>query len=819
MWRNFMVARRIPKDNPDCELCGLCQVSSMVCMPGVGKLSSEIMVVGDMPGFEEDRSGIPFSSKSGKLVKKLMRDSGLDPSKAYFTYAVKCRTSNGKPPSAKEIKSCNKYLSDEIKCIKPKFVLLLGAVALKAGLNKAKITEIHGNPIEKDGVIYFPMFSPSIALRDPRKMGPVVQDMGRFAKVVSGDNDYKHKLNLTIVNSLDSLEKMFRDIISSRMFSYDIETTGLNRFAEDSRVNMLSVSTMKNDYVVPFHGSDNLVFSSMESQRIIFEVLASLSKRYEAIAQNGKFDNLYLRVLYGIKMHLSFDTMLAAHCLDENSPLSLKYNAQRYLEANNWDIDLETKKGQVSGSLEKLCEYAAWDTYFTIRLRNIFKKKLSTDEALPDLYYKLYVPLARAYENIESNGVYINRKKQGEVKEKTQKELDTALRRLDSCYDKYYRKKKRPKSKLAANKNLIPLEKVNWNSSKQIKKILFEQLKLTPVGFTPKGDPSTSEDFINRMAGQHPILEPLLDYRHAQKMMSSFIIGWEKRMVGDYLFPGFKVGGTVTGRPSSSDPNLQQVPKKVEIRSQISAPPGWTFFEIDYSQLELRVAAIISGDRELTRIFQIGGDVHSETASAVTGIPIEDITAKERKNAKAVNFGFIYGMGWTKFKDYAQDKYGVILTDKESQTFRNRYFAKYSDLPKWHERQRRLVRTLGQVRTFTGRIRRLPEIESPDQGMRAEAERAAINAPVQGFGAEMLLMALIDLDKIVDPLEVKLCGTIHDALVGIVRDDVAMKWLKIIKTTMENPSLLDDFKINLPIPITADVSLGDWGAGEEIEDL
>lgn len=821
------MATRIVTGNPNCEDCGLCNVAENVCVMGSGKIPARIMVIGDTVGFAEDRSGIPFKGKTSDLIFKYLLENEIDCSQIYFTHAVKCRTAEGKPPSAKEIKACTQYLKKEIERVKPEFVLTLGATALKAATNKAKITQIHGNPIKhKDGITYFPTFSPGIALRDPKKAGPLKQDIKRFAQLIRGESMIKHKLNLTIVDSMDKFKELIRDIDNCDELAFDIETTGLNRFADDAAVTMIVVSTIDKDWVVPFNIAGSY-FNTIESQRLVLKQVIKASKTKLVIMQNGKFDNSYLEVQYGLKFYLGFDTMLAAHLLNENRLIGLKNLAQEELDAHQWDVSLDIKKGQAGPEyLGVLCEYAAWDGYFTLRLKDKFVGQLKKDESLNNLFWKKVMPVARAYENVEKNGTYINIKKQASVKLKTQKQMRIALRKLDNLYDNYYRKAEKCEWRIkealltdpAKAKRLVPLEEVNWNSAPQIGKILFDQLGLKPAGLTPKGKPSTAEDNIKLMAGVHPILDPLLDYRHAFKLMSSFIVGWEKRMVNDcYLYPGFKIPGTVTGRPSSSDPNLQQVPRNVDIRSQVSAPEGWTFFEIDYSQLELRVTANISGDAEMIRIFQSGGDIHTETASAVTGIPLEDITKEERKAAKAVNFGFIYGMGWRKFGQYALQKYGVTLTDAQSKVFRKRFFDKYAGIKPWHERQKRIVRSLGQVRTLTGRIRRLPEIESPDSSLRAEAERNSINSPVQGFGAEMLLMALVDLDKIVDPSEIKICGTIHDALVGRVRNDVGLEWLKTIKETMENPSLMDEFGIDLSVPIIADVSLGDWGLAEELD--
>lgn len=796
--------------NSSCSECDLCNMSENVCIPGRGNTSARVMVVGDVPNYTEVIASDAVSSKSAQLAINEMRKLEVDTSEFFYTHAVKCRTAEGATVSAKQIKACKEYLAKEIAFVKPEVVLLMGSNALKAGYGKGKIMDLHGNPVEKDGVTYFPILSPGMAIRDPRRRGEFQRDIKRFVDFLNGERKAIHKMNLTIVDSFDKMAELIQCLYMSDEFAYDCETTGLNRYANDAEVTMMSFSTKDRDWVVPFHKGPFTYLSTHESQRLFLKTIQSLFKDRLTVAANGKFDDLYLLEQYGVWLKEGFDVMLAAHLVDENSPQGLKPLATRYLDAHPWDIDLNTKKGGVRTREEyqKLYEYAGWDSYFTLRLRPILQGIMEEDVSLWKLFKELVTPLVHAYERVESNGVYLNMEKLQQVEDKYTEQRETAISRMNSIYYRSYKEIHGEDS---------PREDINWGSSKQIKEILFDELDLVPAGKTPKGEPSTAEDYINRMKGQHEILEPLLDFRHAEKIISSFVTGWRKRLVKDrYLHPRFKINGTVTGRPSSSDPNFQQVPRLKEIRSIISAPPGWVAFELDYSQLELRVVANISGDPEMVRIFQTGGDIHTATASAVSGQDVENMEAAQkkvwRKNAKPVNFGFVYGMGAKKFKDYSLDKYGVEITEKESMTFRKRYFQKYAGLTPWHNRQKKIVHSLGQVRTFTGRIRHLPFVNSPDKGLVAEAERNAINAPVQGFGAEMLLMALVDLDKTLNHDEVKIYGTVHDALIGRVRVD-KMHWIGHIRKTMENPTLLDTFGIDLSVPITTDITIGDWGDG------
>jgi DNA polymerase-1 len=350
------------------------------------------------------------------------------------------------------------------------------------------------------------------------------------------------------------------------------------------------------------------------------------------------------------------------------------------------------------------------------------------------------------------------------------------------------------------------------------------------IELTDAGEPSTSEATLKQLREKHPVVDLILQHRGVKIQISHFIDGWINRMVDGRLHPNFKMHGTVTGRTSCTDPNLQQVPRDPKIRSLLGAPPGRTFVECDHSQAELRIATILSGDPTMTRIYQTGGDIHTHTYEMVSGEKISDdkhIKKEQRKKAKAVNFGFVYGMGWRKFKDYARDTYGIILTDKEAKEYREKFFRTYNKLPEWHQRQRKIVNALGQVRNPIGRLRRLPDIYSSDQGKKAEAERQAINSPVQGFGSDLTIMGMIEVTGyakvyhkhlVLDKSRFDCIGTVHDATLFEVDDDYLMEFIPRVKEIMQNPKVLSDvFHFESPIPIVVDFSVGkQWSQGVEL---
>lgn len=802
-----MTLRRV-KGNPDCRECELHRSCQIVNLMGIGPENPKIMVVLDSPGFIEDNSGKPIDGKNRQFLKQLFEEAGINWKDCYFTNAVKCSPPRGYKIKVKEINACRPYLEKELKVLKPRFVLLMGATALKShmGREKAKITDDHGKVLERDGTYYMPVFSPGVAYQDPKKLTPLRTDLKKFAKLVKGKKVTKPKLNFHVVESFNDFNEMIKDLKKNKITSFDIESTGLNRF--EGEITMIGFGLKNKQWILPLQFKYGKFFNNKKVQTQMLEIIASVlnrkltknKKKRVNVSHNGKFDNLWIRHHYGYRIHNHFDTQIAHYCIDENERHGLKYLARILLGAEDWDVDKNIKTAEDVKSKKdayKLYEYLAYDVYYTRKLYFYLDKRVKEDEAIYKLFKHLMMPIFHVYEDVQMEGVYIREHKFREVEEL----LNNQLKEIDDKLDKIKKEE--------------GLEVSNWGSPVQVADVLFNQLKLPILERTGTGNPSTGESVLLRLRDEHPVVDLLLERRGVKQTLSFFINGWKKKMVGNKLYPNFNIHVTVTGRTSSNDPNLQQVPRDKKIRSLIGAPPGWTFVEADYSQLELRVAAMLSGDTTMIMTFVNNTDIHSKTASSLNGKPIDNQTKEDRKSAKAVNFGFLYGMGWRKFKEYARDNYGVKLNDKEAQMYRKRFFETYSELPEWHEKQRRIVRMFGQVRNPIGRLRRLPEVNSPDSSKVAEAERQAINSPVQGFGSDLMLMSLIELHRKFDPEEAKIVGSVHDAGLFIIRDDCLNKYVPMIKEVMESPELLSGvFGFTPTVPIEADVEIGDWGVGK-----
>ena len=791
-----------------CHDCNLCAFSSPTCIWGAGPSKAKVMVVNSYATEQDEQEGAAVMPSS--LVERL-RAIGLDPEKVYYTNAIKCACPKGTKYKVGDIKKCKQHLDKEIAAVQPTYVLVLGAQALKATVD-GSITELNGVMVEKDGIKYMPSYSPGIVYRDPGKAPFVEKAMNNFKAMMEGSLEGLPELDIRLITNMRELKRAFHHLRDNNYLhlSYDIETTGLVRFEDE--VNLFGFGNDQVQYIIPLEARYSPLKGARLAQRKLIRTCVNwLNRNAKAlVAGNGKFDDLFLKYRFGVKPNITFDVVLASHILNENTPNGVKENAVLECNAPEWDVDkdLKTGKYKTREKYQEYLTYLGYDIYYEYKLYRVFHKKLKQDRALMKLFYHLYMPGIISYETVEEHGVFIYPQQFKKVRKHLESERE------------------------AIEKQLLKLAKheVNWNSPAQIQKLLYEELKLPVIETTESGSPSTSEATLMQLRDKHPIVELILKYRGVNIQISHFIDGWINRMWGRRLFPNFKLHGTVTGRTSCTDPNLQQVPRDPIIRNLVGAPEGWSVVEIDYSQAELRIAAIMSGDETMKRIYQTGGDIHTHTYEMITGEKVSDdkyIKKEQRKKAKAVNFGFVYGMGWRKFKIYARDNYGVDLTDKEAEQWRERFFQAYHFLPKWHSKQRRIVQSMGQVRSPIGRLRRLPDIYSTDKSKKAEAERQSINSPVQGFGSDLTILGMSEImgnaqyydpDYVLDKDKFFVIGTVHDATLFEVRNDYLMEFCPRAKHILEHPKALEDvFHFDTDVPIVADVAVGkSWGAGIEL---
>lgn len=809
------------KRDPKCKDCGLCKTAEYVCLLGQGPTPCDIMIVGEAPGHREDDSGTPFVGRAGELLEGLLKDVGISRKDVYITNAVHCRPPDNRTPKKKEIEACKRWLEAEIAAVKPKYVLILGNVPLYALLGQKGIRKARGMPVEKDGVVYFPTYHPAYALRMERQRPVLASDLKVFAKIVEkGGIGKEEGLNYRVVSSWEDVEEAIRDIKTTKLLSMDTETTGLRQFDPAFRVVSLGIATRTTQWCFPLHHPKGWMYENEWRQKRLIRMLDRALRGKTLVMHSGKFDTLGMAVVHKVWWYCDFDTMLAHYNLDENSPHDLGLLAQIYFDAIDYDIPLEEKHGD--GPLDRHCQYLALDIYYTRKLYFKLKKQLDEDELTRQVFEWVTMPVARMYTDIEHRGFYINRKQLQTARAKYLEQETNSLAKLNSLVPDN-RTWKHKKSKTIRTG-------VNWGSPDQLAEVLFRRLGMKPLDMTPKGKPSTSESVLLRLAKDQSeggvVAKTVLEWREATKNLNTFIDAWDRIAVNSRIHPNFKVHGTTTGRPSCEEPNLQQTPRNVIIRSIIDAPLGWVLLEADQSQVEMRVATELSQDPVLKMIYQTGGDVHTKTVQDIFGIQNPD--KEQRKKGKAINFGFLFGMWWKKFIIYARDNYDVEFTPQEAQEIRERFFRVYAGLPTWHKKQKRFANLNGYVRNLIGRKRRLPAAMNRDDTPECrEAERQAINSPVQSFASDVTLMGAVAIhgdytNRPDHPKHVKglisrstyrIVGTIHDALLGECKKGHEKPTLAKIKKIMSWPPGLDRFKVQMSVPLVAEASIGPWGKG------
>lgn len=558
----------------------------------------------------------------------------------------------------------------------------------------------------------------------------------------------------------------------------DIETTGLNRYKD--RITWIGVGLAK-DIDSPI--SKMLIYdaSNEDDLRRFRNVVKHIKKeKARTVLQNGKFDTLFIEHHLGLRIPIDEDVMLMGTAYDLVAEHGLKKMAQAYLGVPDWDIK---KKDKLGGVRETIVPYLKRDVRYTWELYQYFYKNMS--ERSMKIYRELLRPAYRAYRDIERNGLYLDLEALESVKKKYNKEEKRLLKELKSHYD------------------------INWNSSAQVAHAFFDLEGMPVIYKTGKGAPSTAADVLKELAMKgYELPSLLLQYKDAATRNKMFLNRWADDCYESRIHPNFNLTNVVSGRTSCNSPNLQQVPRTKDIRGLFSGAPGMILFEADYSQLELRIAAHYANDKTMLNIYLHDGDIHTETAKLFTNG--REPTKEERGKAKAVNFGFLYGMQAKKFVKYALDSYGQVFTLAEAKHIRDLYFAKYARLLPWHKEQEDLCEMQGGVSNMFGRFRRLPLIYSPNKWERASAARRAINTPVQGSGSDLLISAVTQINK-----ELKgvawVGATVHDSIIGECRVEDKDYVDETIRRIMKHPKVLDDFGVELRVPLDVDIGWGPWG--------
>ncbi|WP_411852607.1 DNA polymerase I [Stenotrophomonas sp. LGBM10] len=572
------------------------------------------------------------------------------------------------------------------------------------------------------------------------------------------------------------------------LIAFDTETDALDAMRANLVGISLAVEPGRAAYIPVGHD-----YPGAPAQLPREQVLAALRPVLEnpdkkKLGQHGKYDLHVLR-RHGIEVRgYHDDTMLESFVLNSTATRhDMDSLAMRYLGYTTIKFEDVAGKGakQISFSqvgLDEAGRYAAEDADITLRLHHALQPQLLAVPALDSVYRDIEMPLVPVLARIEANGVHID------MTELRRQSQDLGVRMLAA---------QQKATELAGHT-------FNLDSPKQLQAVLFDELKLPALVKTPKGQPSTNEEALEAIAEQHELPRVILDYRGLAKLRSTYTDKLPEMVNPDTgrVHTSYHQSGAATGRLSSSDPNLQNIPIRTDdgrrIRRAFVAPPGRKLLACDYSQIELRIMAHLSEDPGLVRAFEQGADVHRATAAEVFGRALEDVTTSERRAAKAINFGLMYGMS----------AFGLArnlgIDRGQAQDYVALYFSRYPGVRDFMERMRQQAREQGYVETLFGRRLYLNDINARNQGLRAGAERAAINAPMQGTAADIIKRAMVRVDDWLQTQDgqARMILQVHDELVF----ETESSFLETLRSQVVS---LMSSAAQLRVPLVVDAGVGD----------
>ncbi|PLV60271.1 DNA polymerase I [Thermotoga sp. KOL6] len=609
-----------------------------------------------------------------------------------------------------------------------------------------------------------------------------------FASIMRELNLYEESepKGYEIVKDSGMFENLVKKLKEAPSFALDLETSSLDPF--NCEIVGISLSfKVKTGYYIPLHHKNATNLDEKKVLNVLKEILEDPSSKI--VGQNLKFDYKVLMVKGIDPVPPHFDTMVAAHLLEPNEKkfnledLALKFLGYRmtsYQELMSFSSPL-FGFSFADVPLEKAANYSCEDADIAYRLYKVFSVKLHEAD-LENVFYKIEMPLVNVLARMELNGVYV----------------DTEyLKRLSEEYGKKL-------EKLTENIYKVAGEPFNINSPKQVSKILFEKLGIKPRGKTTKtGDYSTRIEILEEIASEHEIIPLILEYRKIQKLKSTYIDTLPKLVnpKTGRIHASFHQTGTATGRLSSSDPNLQNLPTKSEEGKEIRKAivpqnPDWWIISADYSQIELRILAHLSGDENLIKAFEDKVDVHALTASRIYGVKPEEVTEEMRRVGKMVNFSIIYGV-----TPYGLSvRLGVPV--KEAEKMIVNYFVLYPKVREYIQRVVAEAKEKGYVRTLFGRKRDIPQLMARDKNTQSEGERIAINTPIQGTAADIIKLAMIEIDRELRKrnMRSKMIIQVHDELVFEVPHEEKDILVELVKEKMTNV-------VKLSVPLEVDVNI------------
>jgi DNA polymerase-1 len=636
--------------------------------------------------------------------------------------------------------------------------------------------------------------------------GPLMQasqQMDLFAenpvKVVKTGPVPNLDLDVQIVDSEHKLMLLSKTLSDAKMIAVDTETTSLDPNLAELVGNSLSVRPGQGFYIPVGHQDGD----QLSLDQVIISLRPSLeNEKIEKVGHNLKYDYIVL-ARNGLRIYpLSFDSMLAEFVINPASrTLGLKNLAEVRLDQTMTQIEELIGKGKSQITMSQVsiaaaAAYAALDAEVSYRLREPLEEELKNIPRAFELFSELELPLIRVLAEMEMVGIGLDREFFSDFSEELRLKMETLEQQIVTSVGKTF----------------------NLNSTQQLSTILFETLRLTPPNRgrkTASGHYSTSADVLDEMRGQHPVVDWILEYRELTKIKSTYVDALPVQINPHtgHVHTSFSQTGAVTGRLSSTNPNLQNIPIRSEIGRRVRhgfvADAGNVLLAVDYSQIELRIVAFMADDKAMLEAFRAGQDIHATTAAAIYGIPLAEVTTEKRRHAKAINFGLVYGMstfGLTRTTD---------LTLAESEDFVKAYFQRFPGVKKYLDGIRREVAKTGFVETLLGRRRYFPGLRTQmNANLKNREEREAINAPIQGTAADIMKLAMLNIQPALqkEKLNGRMILQVHDELVLECPASELEQTARVVQQVMENA-------YPISIPLTTEARWGkNWDELKPVSD-
>lgn len=802
--------------------------------------NTDIMIIQEAPTREELLNGKLLCGRSGQLLKQLITKYQLNNYNISFVYSCKCEINKqDKKEANAAVKICKPNVLEAINKVKPKIIVTFGELASKQLLgskisggilaNRGRV--IHNDELDVD---IFIAVHPEYVLRGcsnnyPNKpyelMSPkermIFDDISLLQKVC--ENDFK-SLGINTENYKEATLKDLEDISKSKVVAVDIETTGVGI---GNNIKILSISFSykpEHSRVVLLKDGD---IQDINIKSKVNEILTN--ENISKVVAGRPFDENMWKKKLGVEWKGNIhDVLVMAHIVNENLPngYNLESVAETFAHMRNIkDVAKGKRKCLTEEDKDILIIYNGVDSDATIRVYLKLKEELSKDKLLLRYYMKFLKPVLDMYADIGFYGFPLN---VNDIKD-SENNLSVLAEELhNSLIDELPTliKVMHEKKGLKLSRSELILDYMFGN-----KKFT---LGLKPKKFTNKTmKPTTDEKHLKEFSNIEWV-SGLLRWKKANKLLTTYYPQLYSAINDDgCIYPTTLFINTVTGRTVVLNPTIQTIPQRGEfagyIKKVFKAPDGWKLCARDLAQSELRIIGWMAKDKNILDALNKGIDLHTKTAAIVNNIDVSKVTKDMRQKAKPVNFGFVYGMQAKSFVTYAKDNYGVDFTLEEAENVRKNFFAYptgYYKLPEYHSRMIGLARRYGHIRTPLGRVRRLPAIHSNEYMLRGDAERQAINTPVQSFSSDLALIGkLLFYYKLKElgwlNTKVKLLWFIHDAVMFMAREEVAMDAHKMLKEIYlyDVPKFIKNtFKVDVTYPVESDGKIGDnWSEMTEVE--